>query len=143
MPGLFPDDTRAKQLTKSLVTLSELIQNHAIELPRIEEDVRIHGHCHQKSCGGLSAEQSVLKQLGDKGGIIPAGCCGVAGAYGYHLKSAPIAKIIGEQEFKPHLDKLPEDARVVADGFSCRGQIRNVSGRQPMHLAEYLAMILR
>jgi len=143
MPGLFPDDTRAKQLTKSLVTLSELIQNHAIELPRIEEDVRIHGHCHQKSCGGLSAEQSVLKQLGDKGGIIPAGCCGVAGAYGYHLKSAPIAKIIGEQEFKPHLDKLPEDALVVADGFSCRGQIRNVSGRQPMHLAEYLAMILR
>lgn len=143
MPGLFPDDQRAKQLTKSLMTLSELIKKYGVELPEIEEDVRIHGHCHQKSCGGLGAEQSVLKKLGDKGGIIPSGCCGVAGAYGYHKKSAPIAQQIGENEFKPHLDKIPQDSMIVADGFSCRGQIRNVSGRQPMHLAEYLAMVLR
>lgn len=143
MPGLFPDDHRAKQMTQSLMTLSELVKHYGIELPRIEDDVRIHGHCHQKACGGLGAEQSILKKLGDKGGIIPAGCCGVAGAYGYHQKSAPIAKLIGENEFKPHLDKLPEDSVLIADGFSCRGQIRTVSVRQPMHLAEYLATVLR
>lgn len=143
MPGLFPEDPRARQMTQSLVTLSELIQQQGIELPSIGDDVRIHGHCHQKACGGLGAEQAVLKQLGDKGGLIPAGCCGVAGAYGYHRKSAPIARTIGEQEFKPHLDRLPDDAWVVADGFSCRGQIRNVSGHQPLHLAEYLAKVLR
>lgn len=143
MPGLFPDDQRARQMTRSLMTLSELIKHHGVELPKIEDDVRIHGHCHQKSCGGLGAEQSVLKKLGDKGGIIPAGCCGVAGAYGYHKKSAPIAKRIGENEFKPHLDRIPEGCVVIADGFSCRGQIRNVSARQPMHLAEYLAKVLQ
>ncbi|MGE8398878.1 MAG: hypothetical protein ACN6NZ_02995, partial [Burkholderiales bacterium] len=59
-----------------------------------------------------------------------------------HSKTAPIAKIIGENEFKPHIDKIPQQAAVVADGFSCRGQIRNVSGREAMHLAEYLAKIL-
>lgn len=142
MPGLFPTDRRAQKLEKSIMTLSEFIKDRGLELPSIDEDVRIHGHCHQKSCGGMEGEQGVLKKLGGKGQVIPAGCCGVAGAYAYHSKTAPVAKIIGEKEFKPHLDKIPEGAPVVADGFSCRGQIRNVSGREAMHLAEYLAKIL-
>ncbi|MDH1692568.1 FAD-binding and (Fe-S)-binding domain-containing protein [Pseudomonas sp. TYF_15] len=142
MPGLFPTDQRAKKLEKSIMTLSEFIKGRGLELPSIDEDVRIHGHCHQKSCGGMGGEQGVLEKLGGKGQVIAAGCCGVAGAYAYHSKTAPIAKIIGEKEFKPHLDKIPQEAAVVADGFSCRGQIRNVSGREPMHLAEYLAKIL-
>ncbi|WP_313731192.1 hypothetical protein, partial [Pseudomonas sp.] len=62
--------------------------------------------------------------------------------YAYHSKTAPIAKVIGEQAFKPCIDQIPQEAAVVADGFSCRGQIRNVSGREPLHLAEYLAKIL-
>ncbi|MCX2686647.1 FAD-binding and (Fe-S)-binding domain-containing protein [Pseudomonas sp. DCB_AW] len=142
MPGLFPNDQRAKQLEKSIMTLSEFIKSRALALPSINEDVRIHGHCHQKSCGGMGGEQGVLEKLGGKGQVIAAGCCGVAGAYAYHSKTAPIAKIIGENEFKPHIDKIPQEAAVVADGFSCRGQIRNVSGREAMHLAEYLAKIL-
>ncbi|ATP49864.1 FAD-binding oxidoreductase [Pseudomonas putida] len=142
MPGLFPNDQRAKQLEKSIMTLSEFIKSRALALPSINEDVRIHGHCHQKSCGGMGGEQGVLEKLGGKGQVIAAGCCGVAGAYAYHSKTAPIAKIIGENEFKPHIDKIPHEAAVVADGFSCRGQIRNVSGREAMHLAEYLAKIL-
>lgn len=142
MPGLFPTDPRAKQLEKSIMTLSEFIRGWALELPAIDEEVRIHGHCHQKSCGGMGAEQGVLEKLGGKGQVIQAGCCGVAGAYAYHSKTAPVAKVIGEQEFKPHIDAIPQDAPVVADGFSCRGQIRNVSGREALHLAEYLAKIL-
>lgn len=142
MPGLFPNDERAKQLQKSIMTLSEFIESRGLQLPSINEDVRIHGHCHQKSCGGMGGEQGILEKLGGTGQVIPAGCCGVAGAYAYHSKTAPVAKIIGENEFKPHLDKIPQDASVVADGFSCRGQIRNISGREPMHLAEYLAKVL-
>ena len=142
MPGLFPTDQRAKTLEKSIMTLSEFISRRGLQLPVIDEDIRIHGHCHQKSCGGMGGEQSVLDKLGGKGQVIAAGCCGVAGAYAYHSKTAPIAKIIGEKEFKPHIDKIPHEAAVVADGFSCRGQIRNVSGREAMHLAEYLAKIL-
>lgn len=142
MPALFPTDHRARQLEKSIMTLSELIKSRGLRLPVIDEDVRVHGHCHQKSCGGMGGEQNVLDKLGGKGQIIPAGCCGVAGAYAYHSKTAPVAKVIGEKEFKPHLDTIPQATPVVADGFSCRGQIRNVSGREPMHLAEYLAKVL-
>ncbi len=139
MPGLFPGDARAIKLEKSIMTLSEFIRSRALELPPIDQDVRIHGHCHQKACGGMAAEDSVLEKLGGKGQVIAAGCCGVAGAYAYHSKTAPIAKVIGEQEFKPHIDAIPGNAAVVADGFSCRGQIRTVSGREALHLAEYLA----
>jgi Fe-S oxidoreductase len=142
MPGLFPTDLRAKQLEKSIMTLSEFIKSRGLELPAIHDDVRVHGHCHQKSCGGMGGEEGVLAKLGGRGQVIAAGCCGVAGAYAYHSKTAPIAKIIGEKEFKPHIDKIPHEAAVVADGFSCRGQIRNVSGREAMHMAEYLAKIL-
>lgn len=143
MPGLFPDDPRAAKLRKLIQTLSELLEKQDITLPSFAQDVRIHGHCHQKSCGGMGAEQILLQQLGGSGQVIQAGCCGVAGAYGYHIKSAPVAKTIGMQEFKPHLDAVPAEAQVVADGFSCRGQIRNVSEHEPLHLAEFLAKILR
>ncbi len=142
MPGLFSEDPRAKKLEQSIMTLSEFIRSKALDLPAINDDVRVHGHCHQKACGSMTAEQGLLEQLGGSGQVIQAGCCGVAGAYAYHSKTAPIAKVIGEQQFKPHIDRIPEESPVVADGFSCRGQIRNVSGREALHLAEYLAKIL-
>jgi Fe-S oxidoreductase len=142
MPGLFPNDERATRLKNMIMTLSEFIVSKNIILPEIEEDIRIHGHCHQKSCGGMNAEEAVLKNIGGKGQLISAGCCGVAGAYGYHAKSAPVAKKIGEEEFKPHIDKIPVNAHVVADGFSCRGQIKNVGNREALHFAELLARVL-
>lgn len=143
MPGLFPDDERASQLRSSIMTLSEFIQSRGLPLPSLAKDVHIHGHCHQKACGGMGAEQSLLDKLGNSGRILPTGCCGVAGAYAYHTKTAPIAQTIGMNEFKPHLDKLSAEADVVADGFSCRGQIKKVSGRDPIHLAQLLAKLMR
>ncbi|NWB28455.1 FAD-binding and (Fe-S)-binding domain-containing protein [Pseudomonas gingeri] len=142
MPSLLPENTQAQQLKRSIMTLSEFIQLQGVTLPDINQDVRIHGHCHQKSCGGMGGEQGVLNKLGGRGKVIAAGCCGLAGAYGYHTKTAPIAKIIGEKEFKPVIDAIPDSTPVVADGFSCRGQIRNICGREPLHLAEYLSQVL-
>jgi FAD/FMN-containing dehydrogenase/Fe-S oxidoreductase len=142
MPGLFPKDKRAEQLKSSVVTLSEFIAREKIELSLLDEDIRIHGHCHQKSCGGMQAEQALLNGVGGRGKLISAGCCGVAGAYGYHSKTAPIARKIGEEEFKPVIDNLPTDAHIVADGFSCRGQIKKVTDRKALHLAQLLAKLL-
>jgi len=143
MPDLFPTDLRAQQLSKSIQTISEFLVREKVELPESAQSLRVHGHCHQKACGGMGAEEDLLKRLGGDGKVMPTGCCGVAGAYGYHKKTAPVAKFIGFNEFKPHLDAIPEDAQVVADGFSCRGQIHNVSGLEPEHVAEVLAKLLR
>ena len=143
MPDLFPTDLRAQQLSKSIQTISEFLTTQKVELPKAAQNLHIHGHCHQKACGGMRGEEDLLKRLGGDGKVMATGCCGVAGAYGYHKKTAPIAKSIGFNEFKPHLEAVPGDAQVVADGFSCRGQIRNVSGLEPEHIAEVLAKLLR
>ncbi|NVZ67095.1 FAD-binding oxidoreductase, partial [Pseudomonas gingeri] len=57
MPSLLPENTQAQQLKRSIMTLSEFIQLQGVTLPDINQDVRIHGHCHQKSCGGMGGEQ--------------------------------------------------------------------------------------
>lgn len=143
MPDLFPADKRAQQLSKSIQTISEFLISQKVELPEAAQSLRVHGHCHQKACGGMGAEKDLLKQLGGDGKVMATGCCGVAGAYGYHKKTAPVARTIGLNEFKPHLDAIPEGTQLIADGFSCRGQIRNVSGHEPEHVAEVLAKLLR
>lgn len=143
MPDLFPKDPRAQQLTKSIQTISEFLIKQKVKLPQTLQSLHVHGHCHQKACGGMGAEEELLKRLGVDGKVLATGCCGVAGAFGYHKKTAPVAKSIGLGEFKPHLDSLQAETQVVADGFSCRGQIRNVSEFEPEHLVEVLAKLLR
>jgi Fe-S oxidoreductase len=97
------------------------------------EPVHVHTHCHQRACGGAGAE----KTLGAK--VFDTGCCGMAGAFGYHHKTAEVAKAVGEKELVPKLAALPADAVVVADGFSCRTQIGKLTGRTAQHLAQVIA----
>ncbi|WP_321867872.1 (Fe-S)-binding protein [Paraburkholderia tropica] len=95
--------------------------------------MHVHTHCHQRACGGAGAE----KNLGAK--VLDTGCCGMAGAFGYHHKTAAVAKAVGEKELVPKLAALPDNAILVADGFSCRSQIGKLTGRTAQHLAQHLA----
>ncbi|WP_321786565.1 FAD-binding and (Fe-S)-binding domain-containing protein [Paraburkholderia sp. J94] len=136
--ALFPNDARAHALAKAVKTLAELLQEHGVTLPKLDEDVHVHGHCHQKACGGMKAETQLLKQATSKGSVLPTGCCGMAGAYGYHKKTADLAKKVAQSELVPMIDALQDDAVIVSDGFSCRSQIRNTTGRTALHLAQWL-----
>ncbi|WP_321884803.1 FAD-binding and (Fe-S)-binding domain-containing protein [Paraburkholderia bannensis] len=136
--ALFPNDPRAHALAKAVKTLAELLQEHGVTLPKLDEDVHVHGHCHQKACGGMKAETQLLKQATSKGTVLPTGCCGMAGAYGYHKKTADLAKKVAQSELVPVIDALQENAVIVSDGFSCRSQIRNTTGREALHLAQWL-----
>jgi FAD/FMN-containing dehydrogenase/Fe-S oxidoreductase len=123
--ALFPGDMRATALASSVKTLAELLQSKGVILPRLDEDVHIHGHCHQKACGGMQAESQLLKHATDPGTVLPTGCCGMAGAYGYHTRTADIARSVAASELVPRINALDGDAVVISDGFSCRSQIRN------------------
>jgi Fe-S oxidoreductase len=136
--ALFPDDARAHALAKAVKTLAELLHEHGVTLPKLDEDVHVHGHCHQKACGGMKAETQLLQQATSKGSVLPTGCCGMAGAYGYHRKTADLAKKVAQSELVPVIDALQTDAVIVSDGFSCRSQIRNTTGRIALHLAQWL-----
>ncbi|WMD22133.1 FAD-binding and (Fe-S)-binding domain-containing protein [Achromobacter seleniivolatilans] len=132
MPSLLRNDPRAKTLAGLTVTIAEFAKRAGIRLPE-DEAVHLHAHCHQRACGGMSSE----RELGAK--VLDTGCCGMAGAFGYHAKTAPVSERIGNTELVPKLNALPTDAVLVADGFSCRNQIGKLSDRNPKHLAEVLA----
>ncbi|MFZ0658133.1 MAG: hypothetical protein WAM05_05410, partial [Candidatus Binataceae bacterium] len=71
--------------------------------------------------------------------VLDAGCCGMAGAFGYSAEHYSVSHAAGERVLAPAIRKSPDAAIIIADGFSCRTQIRHLCpGRRPMHLAEVL-----
>ncbi|MCP5426003.1 MAG: 4Fe-4S dicluster domain-containing protein [Gammaproteobacteria bacterium] len=95
----------------------------------------VHGHCHQKATGALKSMRKVLKLIpGHDFEIVDAGCCGMAGTFGLESEHAVIAQQMAEHALLPALRARPT-ARVVANGFSCREQIRSHGDSRPRHLA--------
>ncbi|WP_322060000.1 FAD-binding and (Fe-S)-binding domain-containing protein [Paraburkholderia sp. J63] len=130
----------ARKLSASCITVADFAQKHGLKLPQPSPDganaasaVHVHTHCHQRACGGAGAEKTIGAN------VLDTGCCGMAGAFGYHDKTATIAKAVGEKELVPKLRLLSDDAILVADGFSCRTQIGKLTGRKAQHLAQAIA----
>jgi Fe-S oxidoreductase len=73
---------------------------------------------------------------------IESSCCGMAGAFGYHADTIDVSRAMGELSLLPAVRKAPEDAIIVADGTSCRHQIKDGAGREAMHVARVLAISL-
>jgi FAD/FMN-containing dehydrogenase/Fe-S oxidoreductase len=102
--------------------------------------VLLHGHCHQKSLVGTTPTLDVLKAIpGFQVSEIASGCCGMAGSFGYEAEKYELSIKIGEQRLLPAVRNAPEHALIVADGISCRQQIRHATGRDPKHLVEVVA----
>jgi len=80
----------------------------------------------------------------DISAVVPdSGCCGLAGNFGFERGHYEISKAVGERVLLPAVRAAPADTAIVADGFSCRTQIRHGTGREPVHLAQVLADALR
>jgi Fe-S oxidoreductase len=118
------------------VTFAEFLLGR--EVPRRNAQILLHGHCHQKSLGGMKADLEVLKQAGCDVLAPETGCCGMAGSFGYRAAFYETSKRIAELGILPALRAAP-DRTVVANGFSCREQIESLGGRPALHLAEVLA----
>ncbi len=104
--------------------------------------VLVHGHCHQKAVGAMKPMRKVLKQVKDLDfELLDAGCCGMAGTFGLEREHAHLAVDMAEAALLPRLRDTP-DATVVANGFSCRAQVRAHTSHQPRHLVEILAEVL-
>ena len=138
MIGMLPGNDEATQLSRSVQTLAEFLLVHGIDVPQAKTPIRVHGHCHQRAWGGMTAEKTLLMSAQTDSSILETGCCGMAGAYGYHQKTAAVARRVGELELKPHIDSCPHDTLFIADGFSCRSQIKNLSNKKSYHFAEWL-----
>lgn len=106
--------------------------------PQTGKKTLIHGHCHQKAVGAMKAMRRVLKLIPDHDfEIIESGCCGMAGSFGIEAEHVEIADKMAEAALMPRLREDP-DARVVANGFSCRSQMRTKKEDRAQHLAIFL-----
>ena len=100
---------------------------------------RIHGHCHQKAAGAASATGDALAAIaGMPGELIESSCCGMAGSFGYTAKHLRTSRAMGELSLFPALRAASPKDTIVANGFSCRAQIRAGTGRRARHLVEVL-----
>jgi Fe-S oxidoreductase len=104
--------------------------------------VLLHGHCHLKALVGTDRLTSFLKKLGGEVAVVDSGCCGMAGSFGYAADTAEVSLAIGELSLLPAVRKAPADAIIVADGTSCRHQIKDGAHRTAQHVARVLAMSL-
>ena len=99
----------------------------------------VHGHCHQKAFGAVSPVLDVLRLIpGAKPQLIESSCCGMAGSFGYEARHHAVSLQMAELSLLPAVRDVP-DAVVVADGTSCRHQIRDGAGREAVHAAVLLA----
>jgi Fe-S oxidoreductase len=102
--------------------------------------VLVHGHCHQKAFGGTAATLRMLGRIpGHEVSLIESGCCGMAGAFGYHAEHYDVSMRMGELGLLPAVRAASADALIVADGTSCRAQVGDVTGRTAVHAAVVLA----
>ena len=139
MLDLRPHDEDAKRLHGQVFTLAEfLTRQKNYEPPSLHEDIVVHGHCHQKAIISLDAEKKLFKAMGAKAEILDDGCCGMAGSFGFEAHKYDLSMQIYEHRLGPHLRSAPAEKLVMADGFSCKTQIEEATGRRPLHLAQLL-----
>ena len=139
--GLFPKDSRAARLRDHTFLLSQFLRSHAgYQPPRLNRKVLLHGHCHHKALMTLSAEEALLRSMGVELESLDSGCCGMAGAFGFEREKYEISRAIGERVLLPAVREAAPETLIASDGFSCREQIAQLTGRRAFHLAEILKL---
>jgi Fe-S oxidoreductase len=103
----------------------------------------VHGHCHQKAFGAMPAVVAALKLVpGLTVDVVATSCCGMAGSFGYRPEHLDVSMRMAEAALLPAVRAAAADAVIVADGTSCRHQIRDGARRDAQHVARVLAAAL-
>lgn len=97
--------------------------------------ILVHGHCHERSVGDFAKTLSLLNDLGYDARSSDAGCCGMAGSFGYEKEHYDISKAMGECGLFPKIRNLRESERVCVTGISCLEQVSHFTGAVPVHVA--------
>lgn len=134
----FPDDPRARQLSENSFMLGDFLHEQGYAPPRLDARVLVHTHCHQKALFGSKGDVALLEALGVDTTYVDSGCCGMAGSFGFNPEHIGISRAAGELVLLPAVRKTATDTIILTNGFSCREQIRQETGREVMHLAELL-----
>ncbi len=142
LPALMPGDARASLLAPRTFTFAELLERAPIPFAALDVDAITQVHCHQHAVLGFGADESALASAGVRNTTLDSGCCGLAGNFGFERGHYEVSKAVAEDRMLPAIRAASAETVVVSDGFSCRTQIEQESGRRPVHLAELLRRAL-
>ena len=154
LSNLMPNSEDAKRLAGLTFTLADFLRKKAPDyrLPVLKRNAIVHGHCHQKALdalddkefGKLFAEKEIFDKMGLSHKYPDAGCCGMAGAFGYEKINGhyEVGVAAGERMLLPEVRNAGNDELIVADGFSCQEQIIQQTDRTPLHTAQVLQRAL-
>ncbi len=144
-PELLPDEPAAARLADGVRTFAEILAEHADELRAAAgERVRalVQVHCHQHADLGTEADRTAMAALGIDAEVLDSGCCGLAGNFGFEKGHYDVSMACAERVLLPAVRAAEPDVAVLADGFSCRTQLRQAGTREPVHLAQLAAQAL-
>jgi FAD/FMN-containing dehydrogenase/Fe-S oxidoreductase len=151
-PALMPPELQgaSQALAQNAFLIDEFIAREA-ERGRIASgsfttqprSIKLHGHCHQKALSTVAASAAILQLPANyRVELIPSGCCGMAGSFGYEAEHFAISQQIGELVLFPAIRAAGPDITIAAPGTSCRHQIKDGTGRVALHPVEILAEAL-
>ncbi|MCK0093752.1 FAD-binding oxidoreductase [Rhodococcus sp. F64268] len=147
LPELMHGNEDAHRLAGQTYTLGELLQKEAPDWhPPHEGTVNavVQPHCHHHAVLKYKADHEVLDKAGVDANVLDAGCCGLAGNFGFERGHYDVSVACAEDKLLPALREKADDTVVLADGFSCRTQIRDLEpGVRPLHAAQMLAAQVR
>jgi len=136
------DDPDIARLAAATVSWAEFVAPQLAEMGISAPGLRAltQVHCHERSVGEPAHAAAILRALGVEEEQIATGCCGLAGNWGFEPGHAAMSLELGERELFPRVREA--DGEVIADGFSCRTQIEQGTGRRAKHLAEVVREVL-
>jgi Fe-S oxidoreductase len=147
IPDLIADDKVALSLKKIktfeqiLLDVLENVKDADRKIKPKSNHILVHGHCHQKSIYGMEAVRTIFSFWPDvKFEEIDSGCCGMAGSFGYEESHYELSKKMAERVLIPSILSKPE-AMVIANGFSCRHQIKDFAKKKAVHISEAFEII--
>ncbi|AEK45212.1 FAD-binding and (Fe-S)-binding domain-containing protein [Amycolatopsis mediterranei] len=141
---LFPGDHDVRRLGRQTVTLAELLTDHSpgYRPPRAGGRAIAQVHCHQHAVMGWNNDLELLEAAGVDVERLDSGCCGLAGNFGFEKGHLDVSKACAERVLLPRVRDADPGTTLLADGFSCRTQVREFGGHDGHHLAELLASAL-
>jgi FAD/FMN-containing dehydrogenase/Fe-S oxidoreductase len=135
LDSLLPGEA-SRQLAGRAVLLGEFLarEKPALALRAMPATAHVHGHCHQKSFNAFTPALDALKQIPDLlVRPIASGCCGMAGSFGYQSETQAESRAMAEAGLLPAIRAADASDLIIADGTSCRHQIRDLGGRAAVH----------
>ena len=145
LTNLFPHDEDAQRMKRQTFTLGEFLLQEAPDyaVPKLQRRAIVHGHCHHKAVMKTGQEEALLGRMGIEYEVLDSGCCGMAGSFGFERDKFEVSVACGERVLLPAVREAAKDTLIVADGFSCREQIEQLTGRRALHTAQVLQMAMQ